>query len=463
MRKSIFILLLLTNLNLFSQDDAFFFEEDSTEVEDSSIPLQVDGSIRTFGNFGIDYDDPLDAEKAVYSDIDVNFLWELEYLDLAMNIDLDFDDWDNISDFPLQGERFDTTLYFDTLFVRFYHSRFDLEFGLLKPVWGNADAIHVIDVLNPLDYTEPFGTSYLERKISQLMLKFNIPIGDNSLLEAVYLPTFEGNNISMSGIWEPYNIRNIEEQIYQISAGQNPSVPEGILRDQASTIANSISVEEFDYFVDSQAAIRYSTSVNSVDIGATYYWGYLKEPTIDMDKMMESGSLNLIYNRVQILGLDLATQLMRFNLKGEFSLNLTEDIEGDDASVVNSSINYIVGFDINLPINNINFLMQGVGSGILNSDEITPVDPGYRDDEYIDFTIMFRLSDNYINETLYFEVAGAYDLFNNDFMLTPESVYKISDNLDLFIEYLILHGKKDTDFGQYRNNDRIRIGFEYFY
>lgn len=440
MKITIFTLLLLTTLKLFSQEESFFFEEDIDEVEESNITLQLDGSFKAFGSSFIDYDDIGESDNSVNSDVDLNLLWESEFVDLSMNIDIKLEDLDDISDFPLQGERFSTDVFFDTLFVRFYHSNFDVELGLLKPVWGNADAIHVIDVLNPLDYSVPFGPSYLDRKISQQMLKFNIPLG-NSLIEAVYLPTFEGDNIPVSGRWTPYYIKTMEEQI----------------------TANSLSIEDPEYLEDSQVALRFSTSINSIDIGGTYFWGFLKQPTIDMDNFINNGTLRLIYNRVHVVGLDLATQVGKFNVKGEFALNLTEDYKGDDPSITNSSINYIVGFDINLPINNINFLIQGVGSGIINSDEITESDPEYRDDDYVDFALMTRVSDNYINETLFFEVAGAYDFFNNDFMLIPESRYKISDNLDIFIEYLILHGDKDTDFGQYRDNDRITIGLEYFY
>lgn len=475
---SIVLLLLLSTL-LYAQDDSFFFDEEMTEEEDTGLALQVGGKSGINAHFVPDYDDLDDSDKGFNLFLDLDLILETEHFDISGNIDIELDDYDNLEEFPLQSQRHNSSVYLDTLFLRYYHSRFDLEVGLLKPVWGNADGIHVIDVLNPLDYSDPFGPSYLDRKISQQMLKINAPVGENSLLEISYLPKFEGDYISTTGMWQPYYFKTLEDKIYSIALVKglemareaNPGVPDSALLPtveasaelQANSIASTLSIDDSEYFVDSQVAARFSTSVNSVDLGFIYYWGFLKQPTIDPDDVLKTGKLNLIYNRVHTVGADIATQLGLFNLKAEVSYNLTSDIEGDDPAVVNNSFNYIVGFDINLPINNVNLLLQGVGSNVINSSEITEVDPGYRDDDYIDFMLMGKVSDNYINETLFIEISGAYDILNMDYMITPNITYKLNDNLELFSEYMIIGGDLDTDFGQYRDNDTIKLGVEYFF
>lgn len=463
MRKLILSLLFIPFM-LFSQEDSFFFEDYDTEEESSSsTSIQVDGVTKVYGELLPDYDDLQDSDNGIDALVDVNLLLESAFADLSMNVNFQLEDWDNLSDFPLQGNKYNTDMYIDTLFARFYHSKFDVEVGLLKPIWGNADDIHVLDVLTPLDYSDPFSPSYLDRTMAQQMVKVNVPFGDSSLIEFAYLPKFDGDNIPASGIWQPYYLKTMEEQIYQISAKLNPSASEAALRSQASVIADTFSVEESDYWIDSEIAARYSATINSIDIGLTYYWGHLKQPTIDMDALVNEGDLNLIYNRVNTFGFDLATQVGKFNLRGEFAYNLTEDIKGDDPSVVNNSVGYIVGFDINLPFNNLNFLLQGVGSTVINSGEITQMDPQYNEDQYTDIMLMPSISDNYLNETLYLEVSGAYDIFDKDYMIIPKGSYKIIDNFEIFLEYIILGGEKDTDFGQYRDNDTIKLGFEYFF
>lgn len=453
---------------IFTQEDSFFFEDNFLEEEGSESPFSVGGVVGSNGQAIMDYDnlDKSKKEVSIYSDIEL--LFEGEAFDISGKFDLDLEHWDDFSNFPLQDKKYNTTMYVDTLFFRYYHTLFDLEIGLMKPVWGNADSIHNVDVLNPLDYSDTFGSSYLDRKLANQMIKVNIPIFESSLFEAVYLPIAKGDNIPMSGIWTPYYIKSLEDKILQMVHAMaltlDPSAIEADSMSQANTIFNSLSVEEQEYFVDSQLALRYTTTIDSIDLGFTYFWGFLKQPTIDPKEVINTSKLKLIYNRVHTFGIDIAAQLGSFNVKGEFAYNLTEDVKGSEPGIINNEVNYIFGFDINIPINNINFLIQCVGSTIINSNEITVIDSQYRaDGNYSDLMLMGRISDKYFNEKFITEISGGYDLFEYDYMVKPELTYKITDNTGLEFSYLILGGDEDTDFGQFRNNDTFTISLELFF
>lgn len=469
-----FLVLFFTlSISLFAQEDSFFFEDDFYEEEGSNSIMAFSYGGST--GFNVDY---IDETWNTNANLDVDFTAESSSLDLVANFDIKLNNIDNLADFPLQNNVYETSAYVDTLYLRYYNTYFDMELGYLKPIWGNADGIHAIDVLNPLDYSNPFGTTYLESKISQQMLKFNIPVGSDSLIEIVYLPTFKGDHIPLSGTWVPTYLANIEDTIRDMAYGTaiaaaaagNPTLTyDQLLAAVASDVDMQLAAfdyelrfDESEYFTDSQVALRYTTTLNSMDIGLTYYYGFLRQPTIDLDDVMESLALNLVYNRVQTIGFDIAAQVGSFNLKGEVGYNLTEDIKGDDSGINNNSLKYVLGFDINLPLNNINLLIQGVGTTILNSSEIEMMDSGYSaDNEYTTISFMGRLSDNYLNETLYVEITGAYYLFDNDFMVKPKATYNFGDNTQFYVEYLLLEGEETTTFGQYNGNDTLKIGFDY--
>lgn len=466
MKKTLIFFLFILSTFIYAQDDSFFFEEDFSEEEEEAtgLPVTVGGVVGLGGYIIPDFDSFADSQKSVEATVDLDILVETSNIDYVMNLNGDLIHLDNADDFPLQDNPTGVSAYIDTMFVRYYHELFDMEVGYLKPVWGNADGIHVVDVLNPIDYSDYFRTMYLERKISQQMIKFNIPVGDSSLLELVYLPTFKGDNIPLSGIWTPSYLKNMNDTIFQMVYMANPSAPLATLQSMAAAISGSMNVEESTYFEDSQVSARFTSTVNSFDLGFTYYWGFLKKPTIDPVDVLTTGKLSLIYNRTHTFGLDAAGQLGPFNLKAEGAYELTDDFEGDDPGIMNNSINYILGFDINLPVNNVNLLVQGVGSTIINSNEITVMDPQYNKDErYTDLMVMGRVSDNYINETLYLEFAAAFDIFNKDYMLHPEAKYKINDNTDIILDYLFLGGEDDTDFGQYNDNDMLTLKVEYHF
>lgn len=465
MKKVLIILLILLLTNLYAQDDSFFFEDEYIEDADtgSSMPFTSTGKF----NSGTYY---IDETFSAYGKLNFNGLFEFSTIDINMDLRANVSGIDNISNFPMQNKLTSGSAYFDSLYLRFYHDFFDLEAGLIKPVWGNADGIHVVDFLNPIDYSDPFGPSYLDKKISQQMVKINMPFGESSLLELVYLPKFDGDYTELNGTWTPYYIKNMETTIYNMlypmAVMENPMVPEVMLKEQvkanSKVLANSLELEESEYFIDSQVAARFTTTINSLDLGFSYFYGYLKQPTIDPVEVLQTGKLELIYNKFHGFGLDVAAQAGLFNIKGETAYYLTDDIEGDDPSVINNSVNYIVGFDLNLPINNLNLLLQGVGQTVINNSEITKLDPEYKD-EYNDFMLMGRLSDNYINESLIVEFSGAYDLIHNDYMVSPLIQYKFTDNFSLITNYSHYAGEEHTDFGQFSENNNLKIEFEYFF
>lgn len=464
MRKILFILSILFIVNLYAQDDSFYFEDD---IEESEAVSSISFTSTMKINSGTYY---IDDTFSAYGVLDFNALFEFSTLDINMDLKVNASGIDDISNFPLQNKYALGTAYFDSLYLRYYHNFFDLEAGLIKPVWGNADGIHVVDFLNPIDYSDPFGPSYLDKKIVQQMLKMNIPFGDSSLLEFVYLPKFDGDYTELNGTWTPYYIKNMETTIYNMlypmAIVENPMVPEGMLKEQvkaqAKVLASTLELEETEYFINSQIATRFTTTIESLDLGVSYFYGYLKQPTIDPEDVLKSGKLKLIYNKFHGFGLDLAAQVGLFNLKGETAYYLTDDIEGDDPSVSNNSLNYIAGFDLNLPVSNLNILLQGVGKTVINSSEITKLDPEYKD-EYTDLMLMGRLSDNYINETLIVELSGAYDLIHNDYMVSPQLQYKYTDNLSFITKYSYFAGEEHTDFGQFSDNNNLKIEFEYFF
>lgn len=460
-------------MTLFAQDDSFFFEDEFYEEESSTsfMNLSFGGSSGT----DVEY---MDEEWSTNLELDIDVTVESSNLDIISNFNITLKDLDNIEDFPLQNSTYETSTYIDNLYLRYYHNYFDLEMGYMKPIWGNADGIHAVDILNPIDYSNPFGGSYLESKIAQQMLKVNVPIGEESLLEVVYLPSFEGDYIPLNGTWTPVYLTNMEETIREMAyavavsnaAKLYPTLSEEQLvaavtpavEVQLASFDYNLYFEEMEYIKDSQAALRFTTTINSMDLGLTYYYGYLKQPTIDIDEVLENQKIYLLYNQVQTLGFDIATQLGPFNLKGEVGYNLTEDIDGDDSSISNNSLRYILGFDVNLPLNNMNLLIQTDGKTIINSENIGELDMEYDSDgNYTTLSVMGRLSDTYLNDTLSAELTGVYNVIDNDYFIIPKLTYNINDNSTCYIEYLILEGDEDTNIGQFSGNDLLTIGFQF--
>ena len=167
---------------------------------------------------------------------------------------------------------------------------------------------------------------------------------------------------------------------------------------------------------------------------------------------------SLNYDQLQVFGLEAAFVLWKFNTRWEVAYNLTEDIAGDNPWVKNNSVAWVAGFDIDLPIHNLNLNVQEQGSYILKNDKIAdnkitvgtlagkpievPIgtaDVDYNSDgKYIRNKIIVLLSDKWLNEKLVTEVQGIYGIECKEFMVAPKIDYNISEGLTLGIRGVYL-------------------------
>ncbi|MBR4321423.1 hypothetical protein [Treponema sp.] len=158
---------------------------------------------------------------------------------------------------------------------------------------------------------------------------------------------------------------------------------------------------------------------------------------------------SLNYDQLQVFGLEAAFVLWKLNTRWEFAYNLTEDIAGDNPWVKNNSIAWVAGFDIDIPLHNLNLNVQEQGSYILKNDKIennkvtvgtlagqpieVPIgtaDVDYNSDgKYTRNKIIVLLSDKWLNEKLTTEVQGIYGIECQEFMVAPKIEYNVIEGL----------------------------------
>lgn len=206
-----------------------------------------------------------------------------------------------------------------------------------------------------------------------------------------------------------------------------------------------------------QAGIRVLGTVGSVDLGASYYYGHYKQPSFNaaklqsaLDTYLLTGSLSedekfLQYDQKQTFGLEAAFVVWKFNTRWELGYNLTKDSAGDNPWVHNNSIEWLGGFDVNLPIHNMNLNVQETGKYILNNDKIEDgaykvYDVDYNSDgKYINNRVVMNLSDNFLYENLKPEVTVIWGIENNEWCVQPKVNYKVADGMNLGVSGGVLY------------------------
>lgn len=191
--------------------------------------------------------------------------------------------------------------------------------------------------------------------------------------------------------------------------------------------------------------------------------------------------ISLNYDQLQVFGLEAAFVLWKLNTRWEVAYNLTEDIAGDNPWIKNNSVAWVAGFDIDLPIHNLNLNVQETGTFILKNDKIKDggidiagvgrvgwetlgnLDTDYNsDDKYTKNKIIALLSDKWLNEKLTTEVQGIYCIEDKGFMVAPNIEYNVSEGLTFGLRGVYLHcDNKNGEFYNFtadsENNDKAFI------
>lgn len=515
------IILSLAAIGLTS---AVFADDWGYEEEAADPTVTIGGMVEMNGRAYVDQrdakDDRLDVDEwktAVFPKGKVNFNYS--GLSSDVNLSLKFDKtslydgyyWDILDEFT----------------ARAYVGNAQFEAGKMRVVWGKGDKLHVLDNFNANDYTDYIIPDYIDRRISEPMFRAVYSTNNNIKFEAVYTPMMTADRLAGDGVWVPKASKNLTETVkglvmQQAASGISGS---GTISD-FSKIVSALTFDANSLYPDTaqlkygQAGLRSTFTIGSVDLGVSYYYGHNKQPSANTSALVNAGAAaemakkisavpteyqsivtgalssynpelpSLEYDQVQIFGLEGAGVLFgRLNSRFEVAYNLTKDIAGDDPWVHNNSIGWVAGFDIDLPIHNINLNVQNNGKYIMNNDKIgdsefrplsssalagTALDKmfKYSYEEYdVDYDptgcytnnkIVVDITDSWNHEKVKLDLKGIYGIERGDLLVMPTLTFIVKDDFSLNLSGLYIWCKNsDSEFDGWERNSFAQIGVKY--
>ena len=374
---------------------------------------------------------------------------------------------------------------FNELYYQYYGEKYNFLIGKNRTIWGKGDQVHVVDNLNGEDMSDFINPDYKERQIGEEMIKIDRYFrGGNANLEFVYTPDFTPNRLaedpdSPLGNWV---LNPFSAQMTLSDLERNTGY---------STVEIIKQVKEATADEDNQFALRFTDSRGGTDYGFSYYHGYLREPAYDKKELqkiknnLEAGILNksnfnssleaadLHYDEVDVFGFELARVIADINSRFEMAYYRTDDTDGNDPTVRNNKIAWVIGGDRDLPISNLNLNLQFTGEKILDNDQIENnvittkngpknIDVQYnKDGDYTTNRAILQLEDSYQNKKIIPELVWVYNLNDNDYTLEASVDYELKQDLILTISHKIFSGDEDTTFGQFEDNDYSSVALNY--
>lgn len=364
---------------------------------------------------------------------------------------------------------------------------FVLSAGKMKVVWGKGDKLHVLDNFNANDYTDFLIPDYLDRRAGEYMFRVQYNAPSVFRLEGIWTPVMRGEIYAEDGRWVPNKVNKLTETVTEVqtakilaAAGQNGSLNKeslSALMKASSMSADSImpNTNRLEY---GQFGVYGNFSIGAVDLGVSYYNGHYKQVSANMLSTIMAaqgvpgydGMPSLEYDKLQVFGLDAQTAAGPFTLRAELAYNLTNDTAGDDPWVHNNSISYLAGFDVGIPLHNLNLNVQGTGNFVLKKDEITESPFKLYDTDYdptgcySNNKIVVQLKDTFYYEKVEAVVKAIYGFERRDLVLMPEVSYKIRDGWKAKLSGLFIHNfgdDEDSEFAGWLDNSFIQLSVSY--
>ncbi len=476
--KGIFLLIVV---GLLIAGSAVLFADDTvfTTFNDTSAasPLTWSGTGSVHTRYMTDYDDISASIVILYPELHIGLHYKGESSGFTGSFTLSGNhDFTNSSDITQY-----LSSMIDEAYYRTFFTGFNLSAGFMKIVWGKGDEIFTFDNINAVDYSDFMNNSYLDRKKAEAMIKLDVPFGQQGLIEALYTPVFTPDTFPASGPWVQSDYTTMESiinsQMANYAASKIPTLMgAGIPLEDATFIAQQeaaalaadvMDTENMKTLSHGQGGIHITDSLGGVDFGAAYEYTYLREPVVDMSAFMTDPTkkIKVTWDRLHLFGIEAAAALGGFNFRGESAYYLTSDTAGTNPLVHNNKIQYLAGFDRNIPVHNMSINIQDRGEIILGSNGIK--DNGAADIEYSDSgsyisnIIAADLRDTFFNDTLTVKMSGAYSAGSKSYMLAPGIEYTIKDDAAVKVRYTLYRGDSDTLFGQFKDNDMLEVIFQY--
>lgn len=311
--------------------------------------------------------------------------------------------------------------------------------GKQQVVWGQADGLKVLDVLNPRSLREFILGDFEDSRIPLWTVNAEIPIGE-AFLQLLWIPDRTYDDIPEAGATFAFTSPLII-----------PKAPPGV------PVVISPLVRPDNFLEDSDVGVRLSAFMGGWDLSLNYAWHYFDRPVVRREITSAGVLVNQRYERTHLLGGAFSNVFGDVTLRGEIGLSsdryfLANDVTDVDGVSHSGEFSYVLGLDY-----------QGwddwfVSTQIFQST-ITDATSGVIRDK-VDSTATFLARRNFMNEALQIEALFIHSLNDRDGAVQASLQYEWRSSVWLKVGADVFYGDSSGLYGQFDEKDRISIGVE---
>jgi len=316
----------------------------------------------------------------------------------------------------------------------------NINLGLQSYVWGQADGIKLLDVINPQEFDEFILDDFEESRIPLWMLNVEY-IADNFEIQLLWIPAKKYHNLPEVNSEFEFKERKML-QLY--SENYSLEFEENDLPDR--------------FFRDSDIGLKISSQLVGWDLSLNYLYHYYDFPLFEtnIDEGNKTINITPVYKRTNLFGGTASGSFNEYVLRIEFGYSSDRYFTNSDNSntfISKNEFGYVVGVDYS-GFRNILLSFQLHQQALVNYNYGPLLD-------VITTNITSLITKNYLNETIKAELFLIHNIDDGDGLLRPKIHYDIDDKTGIWLSIDYFYGNKYSLFGQFSNSSRVSLGLKY--
>lgn len=321
-----------------------------------------------------------------------------------------------------------------------------LTLGKQQIVWGKADGLKVLDIVNPQSFREFILEDFQESRIPLWTINIERQWQDWGF-QLFWIPD------------QSYHALPRQDAVFAFSSPELvPVAPPGVKAELAAARHPN------NVFLDSDTGFRASTFWQGWDVTFNYLYQYDNLPALKQELSLRNGrplvTVTPDYHRTHVFGTTFSNAFEDWVVRGEFAyfskhIFIGHDPRLNDGIVQSPELQYVLGLDWNAPVD-VLVSAQMIQSWLIEDARLSRRDK-------LDTTFTGLIRRDFLYETLIAEVLVIANVNHFDGIVRPKLKYQWQDNVTTWIGADIFYGDGRGRFGQFGGNDRVLFSVEVAY
>lgn len=318
-----------------------------------------------------------------------------------------------------------------------------LTLGKQQVVWGKADGLKVLDIVNPQSFREFILEDFDDSRVPQWMANIETSLDEWSA-QLLWIPD------------KSYNVLPSNGALYTITSPQlAPQPPLGISVEQ-KPVKQPGSV-----FMDSDLGLRLSRFWKGWDLTLNYLYQYDNFPLPYRNVITTVGGplveVEQQYQRTHVLGGSFSNAIDDWVVRGEVAYfsdryYLAKDFSDSNGITKGSEVSYVFGLD-----------WSGLENTLVSTQLFQSVATNRESNTLRDktsSTLSLLINRTLLNEAMELRLIWLANTNTRDGLGRLRLSYEWQDDLKTWISSDTFYGNSQGVFGQFDDNDRLSFGIE---